>query len=968
MAIKTVKSKVYSQHHLLLSMVVIIFSLQQQSFANTIATTLTDHSPPTSKPSNALTSASPASSSSSSASAAAASNHKTTEHTVIKATIEPPPKAKSGGSSDKLIDDIVKQLQTEQVNEIASELAKEQHKIKPNSTAASTSKAHQTTPIGKQSATEHPSTSSTLSITASSPVTSSLAKGEKIVIEKISSPVVVKTTTTNKPTTVIIIDSGPEPKKQSTTPASSSLKVIESGSSIANSILSEIQSSLDKSNKNESKVTINEKKIDNKAVVATNKTKKESVVTVQASNQQPSVINIQIGSTDSKTGPTTIKPLIVVSTTLKPAQFTIALKTTEAPKLTTLLLDSVTKHEQQFGLTTVKPIIAIIEPVHELNNVTPSIKTLSATQSQQSSTSTSSFTSNAASSSSSSSFQQQQMLNQPQSAPSTLAATASTFNANNVQQPVFNQPIQQQPLQDVNQLNQQQQFNQINQQQEIFHTTPIQQQATSSAVSSASASSTLNPIAPIPPPPPPQNQGFENQFQNQAVSSVATNVQQQQVQQSNQLNSFASASSSITNNVPTDNFGMNNHQTLNSGTVASAASSFAAQQPQPAIISAETAFANQPIAPSPQQQPLFNPVPSVASAAAASSFGTINAQQPVQQPILTNQQTGATEFSSASASSFADQGNQLAPNSSPTASAVVTASAPVPPVNNVPLVVPALETISGPATGTTMAGASATGVTSSGVSASSSSTMNTQASASASAISFDSMSNGFAQSSSASSAGAAAANSRPNLNDQSANGAKIIDSTVIKSVDKALDLISGPSGLFGASTASAVTTPSPILKTLTSPLDKMFDSLRASGNQEINLNVKTNLKATTTNKPKLVVPTKESEHDELMRLRTLHGASNVHDVIVVGEHVDGDDKSFDYEDHSGHHEDHESDMIRLEHESPQRRPSSATVIKTELKKTKPVGAHEDHLHLLKGLKAGDVIHVDAGELERASSH
>lgn len=221
-------------------------------------------------------------------------------------------------------------------------------------------------------------------------------------------------------------------------------------------------------------------------------------------------------------------------------------------------------------------------------------------------------------------------------------------------------------------------------------------------------------------------------------------------------------------------------------------------------------------------------------------------------------------------------------------------------------------------------------------------------------------------------------------------------------------MIAGPRGLFGkstATTAAAITTttpapvttssaPSVIIETYTGPLDKILDAstldwLTGGQGAGSKIIVTGSTKKPTPKAKSVESKKKESEHEELMRLKKEHGSSKVHDVIVIGEHVEGDDKYFDYEDHSEHHDKHDDKKLRLKHKSNKKAKSSSSataerqvVVKTtETTKEKKVkenddgegGAdeedeHKDHLHLLKGLSAGDVIHIDAGESETGGEH
>lgn len=106
---------------------------------------------------------------------------------------------------------------------------------------------------------------------------------------------------------------------------------------------------------------------------------------------------------------------------------------------------------------------------------------------------------------------------------------------------------------------------------------------------------------------------------------------------------------------------------------------------------------------------------------------------------------------------------------------------------------------------------------------------------------------------------------------------------------------------------------------------------------------------------------------------------HIHDVIVVGPHVPGDDLLDDYDDHEEHH----SQMDELEddeyHEHSDHHQEGALILQHKGHAPKSNGGsksmrdlliehfkhnhkdHSDHEHLLKGLTPGDVIHVDADE-------
>lgn len=156
----------------------------------------------------------------------------------------------------------------------------------------------------------------------------------------------------------------------------------------------------------------------------------------------------------------------------------------------------------------------------------------------------------------------------------------------------------------------------------------------------------------------------------------------------------------------------------------------------------------------------------------------------------------------------------------------------------------------------------------------------------------------------------------------------------------------------------------------------------------------------TSKKPKPSLPLHRNGERELISLKSKYGKkASVHDVIVVGDHVDGDDRLLDYDDHSDHHDEdeqhdgehghHEHEHSKLDHtvsvskssaKSGSSRSGSITtkVIKIqhgdkkgddkseEAEDSEEDFRHHDHEHLLKGLLAGDVIHVDAGEPDKSS--
>lgn len=125
---------------------------------------------------------------------------------------------------------------------------------------------------------------------------------------------------------------------------------------------------------------------------------------------------------------------------------------------------------------------------------------------------------------------------------------------------------------------------------------------------------------------------------------------------------------------------------------------------------------------------------------------------------------------------------------------------------------------------------------------------------------------------------------------------------------------------------------------------------------------------------------------KLMDLKKKFGSDGVHDVIVVGEHVEGDDLLLDYDDHSSHHKEshskhsHHGDgdehSDRIDHDSSGAKKNKKTGGSSEHAEAKVKVSesekdtnssssghkddHKDHEHLLEGLLAGDVIHIDAG--------
>jgi len=162
-------------------------------------------------------------------------------------------------------------------------------------------------------------------------------------------------------------------------------------------------------------------------------------------------------------------------------------------------------------------------------------------------------------------------------------------------------------------------------------------------------------------------------------------------------------------------------------------------------------------------------------------------------------------------------------------------------------------------------------------------------------------------------------------------------------------------------------------------------------------------------KPPAITLDKNVKH-ELLDLKAKYGQNaDVHDVIVVGEHSEGDDLVLDYDDHSehhgehgqdsgdGHHGHHENEELKIEHVAHKEVSRKKTLLVTEknsgdldedsfvktiankrnnLKGKKKAALavssgnsetsdddHNDHEHLLDGLTAGDVIHVDAGETD-----
>lgn len=152
-------------------------------------------------------------------------------------------------------------------------------------------------------------------------------------------------------------------------------------------------------------------------------------------------------------------------------------------------------------------------------------------------------------------------------------------------------------------------------------------------------------------------------------------------------------------------------------------------------------------------------------------------------------------------------------------------------------------------------------------------------------------------------------------------------------------------------------------------------------------------KSTTTAPVTVKIESKKEDSDnELFHLADKLGDADVHDVIVVGEHIEGDDIVHDYEDHSEHHQsesaaaDAHHDGLKLEHAVAMSAAADAATAQatgtsasstTTAKATSSTGSggggnesgkdeHSDHEHLLAGLSVGDVIHVEAGEIEKAS--
>lgn len=194
---------------------------------------------------------------------------------------------------------------------------------------------------------------------------------------------------------------------------------------------------------------------------------------------------------------------------------------------------------------------------------------------------------------------------------------------------------------------------------------------------------------------------------------------------------------------------------------------------------------------------------------------------------------------------------------------------------------------------------------------------------------------------------------------------------------------------------------------------KTNTSLEISGKSNVTVIEKVTVLTTTTLKPKKKAKSSLNSLDsKLKKLKSKFAAANIHDVIVIGDHEDGDDLLQDYDEHGDHHNDdhnakadghheHHDKELKLDHDivevkeivslAPSKttaKPSRVEVIQVSAKgdtkkiKTKKkeqiivkeqtsedkeeegeIEDHEDHEHLLKGLSRGDVIHVDVGDLE-----
>lgn len=170
--------------------------------------------------------------------------------------------------------------------------------------------------------------------------------------------------------------------------------------------------------------------------------------------------------------------------------------------------------------------------------------------------------------------------------------------------------------------------------------------------------------------------------------------------------------------------------------------------------------------------------------------------------------------------------------------------------------------------------------------------------------------------------------------------------------------------------------------------------------------VENNIIKTSTSK----VESKQSVHDQFLELKKKFGAENVHEVIVIGHHTDGDDLVDDHDgskkhSHSksdGRHDHNEkkisgfnlstmklpeslnqddgknadkgvsnrvSDMIRKEGGLSEITASITTEISESDRRdgSKHFDEHYEHRDLLIGLNEGDVVHIDSGKTSAENS-
>ena len=136
--------------------------------------------------------------------------------------------------------------------------------------------------------------------------------------------------------------------------------------------------------------------------------------------------------------------------------------------------------------------------------------------------------------------------------------------------------------------------------------------------------------------------------------------------------------------------------------------------------------------------------------------------------------------------------------------------------------------------------------------------------------------------------------------------------------------------------------------------------------------------ASSTSSTQRPAHSEADEHELLKVAAGVHGdhSAQVHEIIVVGEHVEGDDQAHDHDEHTSHDEHHSHDeshsadeQLKIVHLAEGQAPTVvgqaiAAVAKAEHgPSNKDKEKHEDHEHLLEGLSVGDVIHVEAGEHE-----